>query len=180
MHTRLRIALAVVVGSSALLIVGSLLPWTVWDSGYGTVTSYGWPAGRPRCFLDWWSWPLPSPSHVQVLVSAGQSGQCACSSLLFSLAATTSPKFPRPLPMEELSPLVSVCRCASPPRSSEPWPACPSGARYRTAVFRSQRLRPHRRAAPVVPDSVTDPALWAPSVRLTVTRYGTLVARRIR
>ncbi len=47
MHTRLRIALAVVVGSSALLIVGSLLPWTVWDSGYGTVTSYGWKAGGP-------------------------------------------------------------------------------------------------------------------------------------
>jgi hypothetical protein len=47
MQTRLRIALAVVVGSSALLIVGSLLPWTVWDSGYGTVTSYGWKAGGP-------------------------------------------------------------------------------------------------------------------------------------
>ena len=47
MHARLRSALAVVVGSSALLIVGSLLPWTVWDSGYGTVTSYGWKAGGP-------------------------------------------------------------------------------------------------------------------------------------
>src|SRR5664280_546274 len=47
MHTRLRIALAVVVGSSALLIAGSLLPWTVWDSGYGIVTSYGWKAGGP-------------------------------------------------------------------------------------------------------------------------------------
>jgi len=47
MHARLRTAFAVGVGSSALLIVGSLLPWTVWDSGYGTVTSYGWKAGGP-------------------------------------------------------------------------------------------------------------------------------------
>ena len=47
MHARLRTALAVIVGSSALLMLGSLLPWTVWDSGYGTVTSYGWKAGGP-------------------------------------------------------------------------------------------------------------------------------------
>jgi len=45
MHARLRIALAVVVGSSGLLMVGSLLPWTVWNSGYGTVTNYGLSAG---------------------------------------------------------------------------------------------------------------------------------------
>jgi hypothetical protein len=37
----------VIVASSALLMVGSLLPWTVWDSGYGNVTSYGWKAGGP-------------------------------------------------------------------------------------------------------------------------------------
>jgi len=47
MQARLRTALAVIVASSGLLMVGSLLPWTVWDSGYGTVTVYGWKAGGP-------------------------------------------------------------------------------------------------------------------------------------
>lgn len=47
MQARLRTALAVIVASSALLMVGSLLPWTVWDSGYVTVTVYGWKAGGP-------------------------------------------------------------------------------------------------------------------------------------
>jgi hypothetical protein len=32
MLTRLRIAMAVVVGSGVLLMVGSLLPWTTWDT----------------------------------------------------------------------------------------------------------------------------------------------------
>lgn len=41
MHTRLRIALVAVVVSSALLMVGSMLPWTVWDTKYDTVTVYG-------------------------------------------------------------------------------------------------------------------------------------------
>ncbi len=45
MRARLRTVLAVIVASSALLMAGSLLPWTVWDSGYGTVTVYGWRAG---------------------------------------------------------------------------------------------------------------------------------------
>jgi peptidoglycan/LPS O-acetylase OafA/YrhL len=41
MHTRLRIALVAVVVSSALLMVGSMHPWTVWDTKYDTVTVYG-------------------------------------------------------------------------------------------------------------------------------------------
>jgi len=45
MQAALRTAVAVIVASSALLMVGSLFPWTVWDSGYGTVTAYGWEAG---------------------------------------------------------------------------------------------------------------------------------------
>ncbi len=43
----MRAAVAVIVASSALLMVGSLLPWTVWYSGYGTVTAYGWKVGGP-------------------------------------------------------------------------------------------------------------------------------------
>lgn len=48
MHAKLRTTLAVIIASSALLMLGSLLlPWTVWDSGYGTITVYGWNAGGP-------------------------------------------------------------------------------------------------------------------------------------
>ena len=38
-----------------------------------------------------------------------------------------------------------------------------------TSVLAANWLRGPIGTAPVVPDSVTDPALWAPSVRLTVT-----------
>lgn len=41
MLTRLRIAMAVVVRSGVLLMVGSLLPWTTWDTKYNTVVIYG-------------------------------------------------------------------------------------------------------------------------------------------
>ena len=52
MHAKLRTTLAVIIASSALLMLGTLLlPWTVWDSGYGTVTVYGWNAVGPTTLL---------------------------------------------------------------------------------------------------------------------------------
>ena len=41
MPTRLRIALAAIFGSGALLVVGSLLPWTTWVIDHSTLIVYG-------------------------------------------------------------------------------------------------------------------------------------------
>ena len=98
MHTRLRTASALVVGSGALLALGSLLPWTAWDSGYGTITSYGLTAGGASTLaIGLVVLALAVPiAHSSPRASWPIGARC-----LFLVAlpvpSTTSPQSPHPL-----------------------------------------------------------------------------------